>query len=267
MKAVPIAQYLDQKSRAATAEVSLARGDASPLAPKLAPPANDSKPQGAAVFRRLPRAAPLVAQSRDEEEPPAPRRAEPDAPRREASVFRTCGAPPPPRDLEGELAEAYHRGVQEGLDAATAEAANARAQERAELQKRAVVERLDFQMNEYARLAEQIANGLIEVEGRIAEVVARLLQHFVAQAVSKQVVDELVRAIERLRGGGRPGLINIRGPERLLSALKARLADLAIDVEYAVEEGIEVTVEASPTSIRSQIAPWAELLASLAEPE
>ena len=73
--------------------------------------------------------------------------------------------------------------------------------------------------------------------------------------------------VERLRGGGRPGLINIRGPERLLSALKARLADLAIDVEYAVEEGIEVTVEASPTSIRSQIAPWAELLASLAEPE
>ena len=267
MKAVPIAQYLDQKSRAATAEVSLARGDASPLAPKLAPPANDSKPQGAAVFRRLPRAAPLIPQSRDEEEPPATRRAEPDAPRREASVFRTRGAPPPPRDLEGELAEAYHRGVQEGLDAATAEAANARAQERAELQKRAVVERLDFQMNEYARLAELISNGLFEVERRIADVVARLLQPLVSQAVSNQVVDELARAIARLRGAGRPGLMKIRGPERLLSALKARLADLAIDVEYVREGSIEVTVEASPTSISSQIAPWSELLASLSAPE
>ncbi len=260
MKAVPIAQYLDQKSRAATAEVLPVRREASPLVARLAAPANDSRPQAAAVFRKIPRAASRPAEDKGQ---PDPRHAEGEASPREMSVFRPRETPPPPPDLEAQLAAAYHRGVQEGLDAAKEEAANERAQERAELQKRAVVERLDFQMNEYARLAELIANGLIEVERRIADVVARLLQPFVSQAVSSQVVEELAINIARLRGAGSPGLMKIRGPEALLNALKARVADLAIEVEYVVEEGVEVTLEAQPTSISSQIAPWTELLASL----
>jgi hypothetical protein len=262
MKAVPIAQYLDQKSRAATAEILPVRREASPLTARLAPPANDSRPQTAAVFRRVSRAASRPA---EEEGQPDPRRAERESPPRETSVFRPRETAPPSPDLEAQLAAAYHRGVQEGLDAAKEEAANARAQERAELQKHAVVERLDFQMNEYARLAEQISSGLIEIERRIADVVARLLQPFVSQAIANQVVEELATNIARLRSAGSPGLMKIRGPEALVNALKSRVADLAIDVEYVVEEGVEITVEAQPTSISSQIARWTELLATLVE--
>ena len=155
--------------------------------------------------------------------------------------------------------------MQEGLDAARNEAATARALERAELQKRAVVERLDFQMNEYGKLAEAIASGLSEVERRTADVVARILKPFLAEAVARQAVDELAANVARLAGAGQPTLMKIKGPERLLALLKQRLATLAIEVEFTMEAGVEVTVEAHQTTISTEIAPWAGLIASLTE--
>ena len=148
------------------------------------------------------------------------------------------------------------------MDAANTAAANARALERTESQKRAVVEKLDFQMNEYARVAEAISNGLVEIENRIAEVVARILQPFVTDAVSHGIIEELIENTKRLRGGGQTGLMRISGPERLLNVLKKRLSHLAVDVEYVPADGVEVTVEVQHTTIRSEFAPWADLIAS-----
>ena len=72
---------------------------------------------------------------------------------------------------------------------------------------------------------------------------------------------------ELLRNGGQNGLIKISGPEKVLSVLKKRVSQIAVDVEYlSEEEGIEVTVEAQHTTIRSAFAPWADLIASLGEP-
>ena len=267
MKPVPIAQYLGQKTRAGTGEFAPQRPEAAPLAPKLAPPANDSRPHGSALFRRLPRAAPPASHLADDAQPQKLGRADGDSLHAQTSLFRPRGASaPPPPDLESRLAEAYQRGLQAGLDTAKVEVASARAQERTELQKHAVVERLDFEVNEYARLADLVSNGLVEIERRIADVVARLLQPFVAQAVSNQVVEELAINIARLHSAGHPGLMKIRGPERLLSALKMRVADLAIEVEYLATEGVEITVEAQPTSIKTEFARWSELLASLSAP-
>ena len=154
------------------------------------------------------------------------------------------------------------------MDAANGEAATARALERAEVQRRSVVERLDFQMNEFAQLGDKISGGLIEVEQRIADVVARILQPLVTQAVSRKVVDELIENVTRLlRNGGQTGLMKISGPEKILNILKKRVSQIAVDVEYVFEdEGIEVTVEAQHTTIRSAFTPWADLIASLGEP-
>ena len=83
------------------------------------------------------------------------------APRPVSPLFFRREVPPPPAhsDFEERLAEAYQRGVQEGLDSAHAAAASAMTQERAEAQKRAVVERIDFQMNEYAQARRDISAG------------------------------------------------------------------------------------------------------------
>jgi hypothetical protein len=153
------------------------------------------------------------------------------------------------------------------MDAANAEAATARALERADAQRRSVVERLDFQMNEFSQLGEKISSGLIEVERRIADVVARILQPLVTQAVSRKIVDELTENIARfLRNGGKTGLMRISGPERVLSVLRKRVSQIAVDIEYVSQEGIEVTIEAQHTTIRSEFEPWAQLIASFSEP-
>ena len=125
------------------------------------------------------------------------------------------------------------------------------------------MERLDFQLNEYAQLADVIATGLVEIEQRIASSVARILAPFLTNEVSKQVIDELCDNIARLRAGGSSGLIKIRGPERLLGALRDRASFLPVDVEFVVEDGVEATIEAQHTTIRSELQPWADLIASL----
>lgn len=263
MKATPIAQYLEQKSRRGTIEWPTQARDAVGANTRPAATAYASQAATAAVFRRsAPVSVAAPAESMATDDPLSPME---EAPlRKGAAIFRPREAPPQ-IDIEAKLSEAYHRGVQEGLDAARAESATARAMERAELQKRAVVERLDFQMNEYAKLAEVIANGLIDIECRTADAVSRILRPFLKESVAKQAIAELAEQIGKLRVAGRPSLMRIRGPERLLQALRTRLATLAVEVEYVEEDGVEVVVEADHTTISSEIAAWTDLIESLAE--
>jgi len=151
------------------------------------------------------------------------------------------------------------------LDAGKAEAATARALERAELQKRAVIEKLDFQMNEYARLSETIANGFAEIERRIAQAAARVLKPLLVEEVVKQIVDELVENVARLTRAGGVSLLKIKGPEPLLSALKPKVEKLAVEVEYVEEDGIEISVAAQATEIHSELGAWMRLIDDLVE--
>ncbi len=64
--------------------------------------------------------------------------------------------------------------------------------------------------------------------------------------------------------GGSPGLITIRGPERVLALLRERIADLPAEVDYVVDDkGVEAVVEVKATQIVTELGPWAELLASV----
>ncbi len=251
MKATPIAQYLDRNGKGGLVEWPASRSAASAFMPRLAA----ANAEGTLETRALrpgaevgdPGSAPAVSARRD------------------SPFFRPREAAS--RDIESRLSEAYHRGVQEGLDTATAEAASARALERAETQKRAVVERLDFQMNEYARLADLAAARLDEIEKRIADVVAGILRPLVAESVARQIVDELIENIGRLRSAGAPPLLKVRGPERLLKLLRTRLAGSAVEVQFSVDEGVEVIADLDHTTIATEIAPWIELIESTRGPD
>jgi hypothetical protein len=254
MKGTPIAEYLQRRS----GEPPHAPPGPAAFNPRKVSAANDDPEPDfrrsglvAALARRSPESAPLVRPL-------------------DATAFAPRGAPPPPPpepevDMEAKFSEAYHRGVQEGLDAGKAEAATARALERADLQKRAVIEKLDFQMNEYARLSESLANGFSELERRVAEAAARLLKPLLVQSVAKQVVEELAENVARLTRAGGVGLLKVRGPEALLSALKSKVEALAVDVEYVEVEGVEITVTAQSTEIRSELRSWSNLIDDLIE--
>lgn len=263
MKATPIAQYLDQKGRSGPVEWPPHRREATPFKPRASVPSDESAP-AASAFRRSGLIAALPARA-SEAEARAPQSAtEPETRRRESVLFQKREPAPAP-DVDARLAEAYQRGRREGLEAGKAEGALARAQDRAEARSQAKAERIEFQANEYAKLAGAIASGFEDVERRIADVVARLLQPFVTEAISNQIVGELVDNIHKLSRSDGAKLIRIRGPQRLLSALQARIGSFAVNVEYAPQERVELSVEAGATTLRSELAPWVELIATLAE--
>ena len=254
MKTTPIAEYLARKT-----------GEdfrAAPSPPRLKPQAvnDDREPEfrrsglNAALSRRAPERAPLVRPIHGE------------LPRRDPPPRQPPTPPPEPVvDIETQLSESYHRGVQEGIDSAKAEAATARALERADFQKRAVVEKIDFQMNEYAKLAESLTNGFAELERRISQAAAQTLQPLLEKEVALSIIDELAENVGRLARGSGVALLKVRGPEKLLSLLKSRIGGLAVNVEYVEEEDVEIVVASSTTEIRSELGAWRALIENIVE--
>ncbi|MGD1017502.1 MAG: hypothetical protein ABR863_13870 [Roseiarcus sp.] len=262
MKPVPISQYLDHIGRVAQGDRQTPRREISPFRPRAVGAVPDSEPHGQLAFSRVLREAAIAARSRALEDGQDRSGADGRIWSRDGAPSRSRETAPGP-DVEARVAEAYDRGLREGAAAARAEDAESQAREQASRQQRELAERLDFQMNEYNRLADAIAAGLDEIEQRIAAAVARILAPLLASELSKQVVDELCVHVAQLCAGGSPGLIRIRGPERLLAALRDRVASLAVDVEFVAEDGVEATIEAQHTMISSQLQPWADLIDSL----
>jgi hypothetical protein len=170
-------------------------------------------------------------------------------------------------ELALRLAEAHARGREEGRAEgraeAWAEAEELHAADRAAAQEQAEAERIDFQLNELVRLEGTLRAGFAEIEEEVGAAVARILAPFLADEVIKHVANELAENIARLCSGGPPGLITIRGPERILSLLRERISDLAVEVDYFENDAVEAVVEANATQIVTQLRSWANLLASL----
>ncbi len=273
MTPTTLTQYLDQKRVVRPVDWGAARSEAA-LAPRargVLAVADPAVSDGGAFRRQGSSQRPETsAHAEPVNQEPRDYAAEAQLSRRGYAVFRQREAPPPPppplqSDFDSLLSEAYLRGVQEGLDAARNEAASHRALERAELQKRAVVDRLDFQMNEYARLGDAIAQGLADIELSIADVAARILQPLLPEAFARKAVQDLTDRIAKLATAGGPPLMRISGPEALLDKLKARLAPFAVEVEYVATAGVEITVDAQHTTIKTELDSWAKLIATLGE--
>ena len=248
MKPVPILQYLDHFGRVGQADAQfVAQGPApTPFKPRALRAVPEAAPRAS-----LPVSLALreIALPRGESAP-APR------PRPRAA--------PSEAEIEARIAEAYERGRREGAAAARVEEAETLEREIAGERERAMVAQLDFQLNEYAQIADAVSAGLQEIEQRVAEVVARLIEPLLTRATADRILEALCDNLARLRVGGSPGMIKIRGPERVLAALRERVAYLAVDVEFVADHGVEVSIEADETTIRSQLQPWTDLIASLA---
>ena len=262
MKPVPIADYLDQIGRAAGEKAS-PRRETSPFRPRSLQSLQSFEPRSPPAFERAAKAVGAV-KIESPSTPPRPlweRRATPvDAAQRESLAAREA---PKAEELALRLEEARALGREEGIALGRAEAEERFAAERAEWREHAMMDRLEFQLNEYAQLETAVRCGFAEVEARLGAAVARILGPFLVKEVVRCAADELVKAVARLAAGGAPGLITIRGPERVLNLLRDRIADLPAEVAYVEDGGVEATVECNATRIATELKPWADLLATL----
>ena len=167
-----------------------------------------------------------------------------------------------PEDLSLKLAEAHARGREEGLAEGRLEASDRHRAELAAAREQAEMQQQAFRLNEYAEIESAIRSGLRQIEDNVGAAVTRILAPFLSQEVLKRAVDELAKAVTRIASSASPGLIKIRGPERVLALLREQIADLPIEVAYIEDAGVETIVEANATQIVAELRPWAELLAS-----
>lgn len=264
MKPLSIADYLDHLGRA-PAEKAPPRKESSPFRPRSLPSVQDGEAGPRPAFNAV--AKPGGAEETQAKE--GPRRTPWE---RKPIPLATSAGPSPAggeavklEDIAVRLAEAYARGRDEGLAEGRADAADRHAAELAAARREAETDRLEFQRNEYAQLEGAIRSGLKEIEDNVGAVVTRILTPFLDKQVVKRAADELCKAIARLGAAGSPGLMTIRGPERVLALLRPRIADLPVKIASVDDKSAEVVVEAGATQVVTALRSWAKLLASLAD--
>jgi len=264
MKPLSIADYLDHLGRAPP-EKAPPRRESSPFRPRSLPSVQSGEPRpGPAINALANPGGTGEAQGKDgPRRTPWERKALPVA--APAGPLPTGGEAVKPEDIAVGLAEAYARGREEGLAEGRAEASDRHAAELAAMRRETEIERLESQRNEYAQLESAIRSGLRQIEDNVGASVTRILAPFLNQQVVKHAADELCKAIARLGATGSPGLMTIRGPERVLALLRPRIADLPVTVATVDDEAAEAVVEAGATQIVTSLRSWAKLLASLAD--
>jgi hypothetical protein len=259
MKPLSIADYLDRLGSAAE-EKAPQRPEGSPFRPRSLPNPQNSKPDSKPVFDRITnKGGETQGEEAPRRSPWAPRSASLESGARESS---SAGEPVKPEDMSVKLAEAYARGREEGRAEGRREASDRHAVELAAARERAETQQREFRLNEYAVLEGAIRSGIKLIEDNVGGAVTRILAPFLSQQVVKRAVEELAKAIAGISASNSPGLIKIRGPERVLALLRQRIVDLPIEVDYVEDGGVETVVEANATRIVAELRPWAEVLAS-----
>jgi len=220
MKAIPIAQYLSQLER---------------------------EPSDSDAPRR---------QGRREPFPTRPRLVT------SATNLKPPADPPlaPVQDIEARIAEAYERGVQDGGAEANAEEEKRRAARETEYESRLHKEIEEFRANELAQFAEAISTSLTEIEERISLAAARIMKPYLHRKQMKLVFDALCEDYARLRSSDAPPLLRVSGRESVLNTLRSRLSGQPIEIEYSLNENVEVTVLAESTRIQTQLQAWTDAI-------
>ena len=159
-------------------------------------------------------------------------------------------------DWSGQVEEAYARGIEEGKKAAEAEAILLLEEQKATLEQRLAAARDTWCEEQGPRIAEQVVAAFRDMENRIAESAERVLRRFLAQAIREQAIVEL-RAIVQDLFASTPGVVlEISGPEDLLSAVRAGLEPSIASVSYVANDASDVQIKVGASIIETRIAAW-----------
>jgi hypothetical protein len=158
-------------------------------------------------------------------------------------------------ELARRLEETQSSAREEGRAEAAAEFELALAKERGEIEARIVCERDAWLAEEGRRLSGAIDAALAELEARIGDSVARILEPFLEAALRQKVVAELALTLSALIADGEP-LLRVSGPQSLLDALKEKLGTGRGAIEYVPAEGADIKATADQTLVETRLKAW-----------
>src|SRR5439155_2902015 len=137
-------------------------------------------------------------------------------------------------------AEAEERGRREALGVAKAEADHARAEAEVAFERRMGQERRRWTEAQADRLAGRIAEGLRDLETRLAASAARVLLPFVEASIRQTAIDDLTRTLREILADGCNTGLAITGPEDLLAMVRDRLGSDRGAIAYVVDEAADI---------------------------
>ncbi|NJM33868.1 MAG: hypothetical protein HC850_03225 [Rhodomicrobium sp.] len=154
------------------------------------------------------------------------------------------------------IEEAYRSGFAAGRAEAEAEFAQTLEEHDDRHAQQIALERYAWANREADKLAVKIEAGLKEIEGRLGEIVARVLRPFLVEAIHRQAVAELGEALDALIGANEGVSLEIFGPEDLLQLLRDKLGSMNVAAIFTPSESVDVRVVAGQTVLETCLGTW-----------
>ncbi len=169
-----------------------------------------------------------------------------DGARAEASLIANANA---------RVNESLARGHAEGRAAAEAEFGAKLEAQQQDFERRLAMARQDWAATEGAALSSALACAMGDLEARLADTTARVLQPFIQTEICRAAVAELVAAIGSIVAHGKATQVEITGPEDLLDVVRARLSD-KVPATFTSSKTGDIRVAIDQTVLETRLVAW-----------
>lgn len=169
------------------------------------------------------------------------------------------GATPPPKPEDSraeQIEEAYQRGLAEGRAAAQLEHDTKAAEDKIRYGIRMSAERQVWVREQGTVLADRIAEGYRELEHGLAETVSQILEPFLISVLRQRAVSSFTEQLKVLLADRAMPVLRINAPADLIEAIKSKIGNAAVSIEYVTTDNPEIHVIADQTVIETQIQAW-----------
>ena len=156
--------------------------------------------------------------------------------------------------------EAYARGSEEGYARAKAEFTEKLEQEKQALEAKAADDRQVLLNETAAKIAADIAEVGDQLQSRIADVAARILEPMISSAVQKQAAASFIDHLAAITTDARRPVLRITGPSELLELIRSKLGVRAIAVEMRPGPEIEASITIDQIVLETQLKAWTDRL-------
>ncbi|WP_299812747.1 hypothetical protein [uncultured Roseibium sp.] len=162
---------------------------------------------------------------------------------------------PEPSEEERRQAE-YQRGLTEGEARMRAHYEKLLENEREGYAKALEDEQVRFDMRESANVSAAIEGFLDVMEQRIAYSLTKLLQPFLNERITEQLVTAFASNLRQLTLETEGKLILLRGPDRLTEQVMEQLPELRERIEVQISDQVELVALFDETTIETRLEQW-----------
>ncbi len=168
---------------------------------------------------------------------------------------------PSAAERQAELIQSVEERVRmEEREAARLRLEEALEQERQRHHEEMAIQRELWVEQEALQLSAQIVKAVGNLETVLSERVTRILAAVIPDALKQKAIAEFTDILGTILSGENAPLLRVRGPEDILSGIKAGMVLREGLVEFTPTDDVEVTLTAGDTTVETQFSAWVERL-------